>query len=140
MELSRQDHPGGFSAGKALDAEIPFPRESRPPEPFAVTKLITSQLVRKVRTAGVGVAVFATDSTRHLVFAADGVSEHLTNCSSSSGSCLDAYLFHSPQRHDNMAEGEAFTRCPLFAVESLSAGAASLDARALDAEGPVRGA
>lgn len=140
MELSRQDHPGGFSTGKALDAEIPFPRESRPPEPFTVTKLLTSQLVRKVRIAGVGVAVFATDSTRHLVFTADGVSEHLTNCSSSSGSCLDAYLFHSPQRHDNMAEGEAFTRCPLFAVESLSAGAASLDARALDAEGPVRGA
>lgn len=111
--------------------------ESRPPEPFAVTKQLTRQLVREVGVDGLGLAVFATDSTRDLVFATDGVAEHLDELQFTlgEGPCLDAYRFDSPECHDDMAGGEALTRWPLFASEALSVGAASLYAYPLDGGG-----
>ncbi|WP_336873941.1 GAF and ANTAR domain-containing protein [Rhodococcus qingshengii] len=100
-----------------------------------MTKQLAGQLVREVEIDGVGVAVFATDSTRDLVFASDGVAEELDELQFTvgEGPCLDAYRFHRPERHDDMAGGEALTRWPLFASEALSVGAASLYAYPLHA-------
>lgn len=49
------------------------PCDSHPSEPFEVTKQLASELVRETGIDGVGVAVFATESTRDLVYASDGV-------------------------------------------------------------------
>jgi len=111
--------------------------ESHPSEPFAVTKQLTSQLVREVGVDGVGVAVFATDATRDLVFASDEIAEQLDELQFTlgEGPCLDAYRFERPERHDDMAAVEALARWPLFASEALSVGAASVYAYPLGGGG-----
>jgi hypothetical protein len=53
------------------------PHESRPSEPFEVTKRLARELVRETGIDGVGVAVFATESTRDLVYASDVVAAEL---------------------------------------------------------------
>ncbi|WP_336874487.1 GAF domain-containing protein [Rhodococcus qingshengii] len=111
--------------------------ESRPSEPFEVTKQLTSELVREMGADGVGVAVFATDSTRDLVLASDDVAERLDELQFTlgEGPCLDADRFDSPERHDDMAGDQARTRWSLFASEALSLGAASVYAYPLDGGG-----
>ncbi|WP_256278478.1 GAF domain-containing protein [Rhodococcus erythropolis] len=102
-----------------------------------MTKQLASELVRETGIDGVGVAVFATYSTRDLVFASDGVAEELDELQFTLGEglCLDAYRLHSPERHDDMAGSEALTRWPLFAPEALSVGAASVYAYPLGGGG-----
>ncbi len=111
--------------------------ESRPSEPFAVTKQLTSELVREVGVDGVGVAAFATNATRDLVFASDELAEQLDELQFTlgEGPCLDAYRFDRPELHDDMVGGETLTRWPLFASEALSVGAASIYAYPLGGAG-----
>ncbi|MGK2239135.1 MAG: hypothetical protein ACI9JD_001684 [Rhodococcus sp. (in: high G+C Gram-positive bacteria)] len=60
-----------------------------------MTKQLTGELVREVGVDGVGVAVFATDATRDLVFASDELVEQLDELQFTlgEGPCLDAYCF-----------------------------------------------
>lgn len=113
------------------------PRESQPSEPFEVTKQLASELVRETGIDGVGVAVFATESTRDLVYATDGVAEELdeTQFTLGEGPCLDAFRFDSPELHADMAGGEARARWPLFTAQVLGLGAASVYAYPLGGGG-----
>lgn len=104
------------------------PRESQPSEPFEVTRQLANELVRETGIDGVGVAVFATESTRDLVYASDGIAEEIdeTQFILGEGPCLDAFRFCSPELHDDITSGEARTRWPLFTAQVLALGAASV--------------
>ncbi|MDV8129112.1 GAF and ANTAR domain-containing protein [Rhodococcus sp. IEGM 1304] len=113
------------------------PRESQPSEPFEMTKQLARELVRETGIDGVGVAVFATESTRDLVYATDGVAEELdeTQFTLGEGPCLDAFRFDTPELHPDMAGGEARARWPLFTAQVLALGAASVYAYPLGGGG-----
>lgn len=129
---------GGTQPGKApLRCRQTCPRASYPSEPFEVTKQLASELVRETGVDGVGVAVFATESTRDLVYASDGVAEELdeTQFTLGEGPCLDAFRFDRPELHADMAGGEARARWPLFTAQVLGLGAASVYAYPLGGGG-----
>lgn len=102
-----------------------------------MTKRLASELVRETGIDGAGVAVFATESTRDLVYASDGVAEELdeTQFTLGEGPCLDAFRFDSPELHADMAGGEARARWPLFTAQVLALGAASVYAYPLGGAG-----
>ncbi|MGG7104941.1 GAF and ANTAR domain-containing protein [Rhodococcus sp. 24CO] len=109
-------------------------REVVLPEPLAATKRLSRQLVEETGIDGAGVAVFATASTRDLVFATDVVAEELDEMQFAvgEGPCLDAYRFARPELHDDMAGGAALTRWPVFSTQATGLGAASVYAYPLD--------
>jgi hypothetical protein len=91
-----------------------------------MTKQLVSELVRETGIDGAGVAVFATASTRDLVYASDGVAEEIdeTQFTLGEGPCLDAFRFDNPELHDDISGGAARARWPLFAAQVLGFGAA----------------
>ncbi len=91
-------------------------REVVPPESLAATKRLSRQLVEETGIDGAGVAVFATASTRDLVFATDVVAEELDEMQFTigEGPCLDAYRFARPELHADMAGGAALTVAGVF--------------------------
>ncbi|MBT2274159.1 GAF and ANTAR domain-containing protein [Rhodococcus qingshengii] len=112
-------------------------REQIPAEPFAVTKRLSRELVEGTGIDGVGVAVFASEATRDLVFATDSVAEELDEMQFTlgEGPCLDAFRFHRPELHDDIVSGEALARWPAFSAQSAALGAASVYAYPLAEEG-----
>ncbi|MBT2270183.1 GAF and ANTAR domain-containing protein [Rhodococcus qingshengii] len=101
--------------------------EFDPSEPFPVTIELVRQLVAETRVDGAAVAVFATETTRNLVFASDEGAEELDDLQFilGEGPGLDAYRFHRQELHDDLAGGQAHVRWPFFASQALAAGAAS---------------
>ena len=101
--------------------------EFDPSEPFAVTIELVRQLVAETRVDGAAVAVFATETTRNLVFASDEGAEELDDLQFTlgEGPGLDAYRFHRQELHDDLAGGQAHVRWPFFSAQALSVGAAS---------------
>ncbi len=78
--------------------------------------------------------MFATATTRDLVFASDEVAEELDEMQFTlgEGPCLDAYRFHRPELYEDMAGAAARARWPFFSSQALTAGAASVYAYPLD--------
>lgn len=108
-----------------------------PSEPFEMTKQLVNELVRETGIDGAGVAVFATASTRDLVYASDGVAEEIdeTQFTLGEGPCLDAFRFDNPELHDDISGGAARARWPLFAAQVLGFGAARVYAYPLGGGG-----
>ncbi|WP_259349382.1 GAF domain-containing protein [Rhodococcus sp. UFZ-B548] len=98
---------------------------------------LASELVCETGIDGAGVAVFAPESTRDLVYASDGVAEELdeTQFTLREGPCMDAFRFDSPELHADMAGGEARARWPLFTAQVLALGTASVYAYPLGGGG-----
>ncbi|MBT2269685.1 GAF and ANTAR domain-containing protein [Rhodococcus enclensis] len=107
---------------------LPARREQVPSEPFAVTKRLSRELVDGTGVDGVGVAVFASESSRDLVFATDSVAEELDEMQFTvgEGPCLDAFRFQRPELHDDIVSGEAVARWPVFSTQAVAVGAASV--------------
>ncbi|OQM78781.1 GAF and ANTAR domain-containing protein [Rhodococcus sp. 66b] len=107
---------------------LPARRVQAPPQPFDVTKRLSDELVQCTGVDGAGVAVFASASTRDLVYATDTVSEELDEIQFTlgEGPCLDAFRFQHSELHDDIASGEARNRWPIFSSQVLALGAASV--------------
>lgn len=115
----------------------PAHREQTPAEAFGVTKRLSRELVEGTGIDGVGVALFASEATRDLVFATDTVAEELDEMQFTlgEGPCLDAFRFHRPELHDDIVGGEARSRWPAFSVQSAALGAGSVYAYPLEEGG-----
>jgi hypothetical protein len=105
---------------------------------FEETEYLTGELVRVTGIDGVGVAAFAADSTRDLVYASDKIAEEFDELQFTlgEGPCLDAYRFRRAELHDDILTGEGPTRWPLFVAEVRRLGAASIYAYPLRAGTP----
>lgn len=111
-----------------------------PPDPesglLAVTRALCRELVAETGIDGVGVAVFASASTRDLVFATDVLAEELDELQFTvgEGPCLDAYRFGSRERIDDLLGTEALARWPIYSTQASALGAASVYAYPLGAD------
>ncbi|MBT2274414.1 GAF and ANTAR domain-containing protein [Rhodococcus qingshengii] len=97
-------------------------------ESLSRTRRLCADLVDRTGIDGVGVAVFATESTRDLVFASDEVAEELDELQFTvgEGPCLEAFRSHAPQLHDDVSGRETLDRFPVFSALAATAGAGSV--------------
>lgn len=111
--------------------------EQVPSEPFADTKRLCRELVESTGVDGAGVALFASKLSRDLIFVTDAVAEDLDEIQFTlgEGPCLDAFVSHRPEFHDDIAGGEAAGRWPMFSAQATAVGAASVYAYPLDVGG-----
>ncbi|MCD2115062.1 GAF domain-containing protein [Rhodococcus rhodochrous] len=76
---------------------------------------------------GAGVAIFASDTTRDLVYATDTVVEQIDELQFTlrEGPCLTAYRTSVPELHPDLADPTA-THWPMFTLEVLDLGVRAL--------------
>ncbi|MGE2772851.1 GAF domain-containing protein [Rhodococcus sp. 1.20] len=118
-------------------SDLPARRDEVPGERFEGTRRLCCELVGSTGIDGAGVALFASELTRDLIFVTDSVAEELDEIQFTvgEGPCMDAFRFHRPELHDDIVAGDVLVRWPIFSTQAAALGVASVYAYPLVSEG-----